>query len=233
MVRRSFIVGLLMTMLTAGWVTAAAASPSAESSMISLINSERSSRGLGTMCSHGGLTSFTRGHTADMIAEGSIFHSSNLGSAASGWTAMGENVGMGPNVNVLHNAFMNSSGHRANVLGDYNHVGVGIALSDNGTMFVTVVFMKAAGCGGATTTTTASPATTTTTAAPATTTTTAAPVTTTTSAAPATTTTTAASAVADRTVQAPIRPTLEVPVRPMLCRAVAYQTSPVAFRCVD
>ena len=37
---------------------------------------------------------------------------------------------------------MNSSGHAANILGDYNYVGVGTDTSSDGTLYVTVVFMK-------------------------------------------------------------------------------------------
>ena len=248
MARRTITIGILLALLTAGWITAASASPADESSMVSLINGERSGSGLNTLCTHSDLTAFARNHTNDMIAEGSIFHSSNLGSAASGWTAMGENVGMGPNVSVLHSAFMNSTGHRANILGDYTHIGVGIDLSSDGTMFVTVVFMKASGCGEATTTTTAAPATTTTTAAPpATTTTTAPPATTTTTAPPATTTTTTAPSTTTTTAAAATpagrglvanavvpRPTFQVPfAAPTLCRAIAYDFYATSASCVD
>ncbi len=243
MARRTFTIAILLAVLTAGWATVAAASPANESSMVGLINGERAGSGLNTLCTHGDLTAFARNHTADMIEAGSIFHSSNLGSAASGWTAMGENVGMGPNVSVLHSAFMSSSGHRANILGDYTHIGVGIDLAADGTMFVTVVFMKASPCGG-TTTTTAPPATTTTTAAPATTTTTAAPATTTTTAAPATTTTAAAPATTTTTATGPVvrgqvanslvsRPSFDVPApRPIFCRAIAFDFA-VEQICVD
>lgn len=228
MARRSITVALILALFTAGWITAASASPADESSMIGLINGERSAQGLNTLCGHGDLTAFARGHTADMIAAGSIFHSSNLGSAATGWTAMGENVGMGPNVSVLHGAFMNSSGHRANILGDYTHIGVGIDLASDGTMFVTVVFMKASACGASPTTTTTAP--------PATTTTTAPPATTTTTAPPATTTTVAATTpdTGPRTASAPVRPLLDVPMpAPAFCRDFAFVFSVDDNSCVD
>jgi hypothetical protein len=97
---------------------------------------------------------------------------------------------------------MNSSGHRANILGDYNYVGVGVA-SDGDVLWVTVIFMRKGAAPEPTTTTT------TTTAAPATTTTTttiAAPDATTTTNPPApdpvaesTTTTTSAAATTNPT----------------------------------
>ncbi len=163
-----------------------AASPGDEAQFISLINQSRAAAGLSPLGGHADLTDDARVHTADMIAAGQVFHSTaaQLGSYASGWSLLGENVGMGPNPTLLHQAFMNSPSHKANILGDYDLVGVGVDRSGDGVMFVTVVFMKSA-APAPTTTTTAPPTTTTTvpvttTTAPPVTTTTAPPVTTTT-----------------------------------------------------
>lgn len=138
----------------------AVASPSDESQFVSLINQTRAAAGLSPLSSYGDLVDDARRHTADMIAEGSIFHSSQsqLASATTGWSQLGENVGMGPNPSVLHSAFMSSPSHKANILGDYDRVGVGADRADDGTMFVTVIFMQTAGA-PATTTTTAPPTT--------------------------------------------------------------------------
>ena len=159
-----------------------AASPGDEAEFVSLINQSRAAAGLGTLTGYADLTDDARVHTADMIGAGQVFHSTaaQLGSYTSGWSLLGENVGMGPNPQLLHQAFMNSPSHRENILGDYDLVGVGADRSSDGVMFVTVVFMKSA---------TPPPATPTTTAPP-TTTTTAPPVTTTTTPPPAPTTTT-------------------------------------------
>jgi hypothetical protein len=136
---------------------------------------------------------------------GAIFHSSSaqLGAAGgSGWDKMGENVGKGQSPSSLHQAFMNSPGHKANILGDYNYVGVGTGSKD-GYLYVTVIFMKKGSTSppAATTTTTTtttiaadSPGTTagsspTTTKAPSGNTTTTTTATTTTTIAPTTTTT--------------------------------------------
>ncbi|MDH3250078.1 MAG: CAP domain-containing protein, partial [Acidimicrobiia bacterium] len=162
---------------------------------VSLINQSRAAAGLGALTGYADLTDDARVHTADMIASGQVFHSTaaQLGSYASGWSLLGENVGMGPNPPLLHQAFMNSASHRANILGDYDLIGVGADRAADGVMFVTLVFMKSATPPPTTTTvpptTTTVPATTTT--APPTTPTTV-PVTTTT--APPPTTTTLASA---------------------------------------
>ncbi|HET8739508.1 MAG TPA: CAP domain-containing protein [Acidimicrobiia bacterium] len=178
---------VVATLLTMGLGASAAADSGAEQGFLSAINSSRSSAGLGPLKMDGGLQGHARKHTADMIAAGEIFHSSSgelQAAAGGGWSKLGENVGRGGTVSSLHQAFMNSSGHRANILGDYTHVGIG-AESSSGVLYVTVVFMKKGSSAPATTTTTAAPTTT----APASTGTTKAPAAQ--SSAPATTTTTA------------------------------------------
>jgi hypothetical protein len=190
---------LVVAMATFGLGASAVADSGSENSFLSAINSSRSSAGLPPLSMDSGLRSHARKHTADMIAAGEIYHSTSAelqAAAGSGWSKLGENVGRGGSVSSLHDAFMKSSGHRANILGDYNYVGIGTDTA-SGVLYVTVVFMKKGST--ATTTTTTAPAPTTTAApkstpttkasAPKTTNTTQAPTTTTTTIPPTTTTT--------------------------------------------
>jgi hypothetical protein len=136
---------LLLVVVSVGLGLAAGADSGSESEFVSLINSTRSNNGLGSLQVDGGLQSHARNHTAAMIAAGDIFHSSSAelaAAAGSGWSRVGENVGRGGSPSSLHTAFMNSSGHAANILGDYNYVGVGTGSGADGSLFVTVVFMK-------------------------------------------------------------------------------------------
>lgn len=165
---------ILMVAATAtlGFGVAAGADGASEAGFLAEINASRSANGLAPLSVDGGLRSHARVHTQDMIDAGNIFHSTSAelqAAGGSGWSKLGENVGRGGSVGSLHNAFMNSSGHRANILGDYNYVGIGTGTSD-GVLYVTVVFMKK-GTTQQTTTTTAAPETTTTTAKAAPTTT--------------------------------------------------------------
>jgi hypothetical protein len=191
---------LVTALATLGLSGSVGADSGSEQGFLSAINSTRSSNGLGSLEMDSGLQSHARKHTADMIAADGIFHSSSgeLQSAAgSGWDKLGENVGRGGSVESLHQAFLDSPGHKANILGDYNYVGIGTDTSD-GVLYVTVVFMKKGATSSPTTTTTA-PETTETTAAETTTTvaastkapktTTPEPTTTTTTLPPTTTTT--------------------------------------------
>ncbi|HET9442304.1 MAG TPA: CAP domain-containing protein [Acidimicrobiales bacterium] len=122
---------------------AAAADPSAEQQFIDLINAERTARGLNPLALRPEVIPVARAWTLVLITNQALSHNPLLSSLMpSDWTRIGENVGYGPNVSVLHNAFMNSPGHRANVLGDFNQIGVGVDRDLNGVMWVTVDFMK-------------------------------------------------------------------------------------------
>lgn len=132
------VLAACMLTLTAG---SASALTSAESKFVSLINKERSARGRQPLQVASDLVSNARTHSDRMAAKGEIFHNSNLSKQISNWFVLGENVGMGPDVGSLHKAFMNSTHHRENILyRDYNRIGVGITVDDDGYIFVTEVF---------------------------------------------------------------------------------------------
>ena len=185
--RKRSIILVVLVVMTVGLAVPAHAGT--EGAFLSKINASRAAEGLPPLASNSGLASFARAHSAEMMEAGTIFHSSNLGSAASGWEALAENVGVGPSVDSLHSAFMSSAGHRRNILGDYNYAGVGVVESD-GTIWVTVVFMRKDAPPPTTTTTTTTPPTT-----PPTTTTTPPTTATTTTTVPAPTTTVASAPV--------------------------------------
>lgn len=194
---------LVVALATVGIGSSVGADAGTEDSFLSKINSSRSSAGLAPLKMDSNLRSYARKHTQYMIdgkcsGGANICHSSSSAlqkAAGSGWSALGENVGRGNTVSSLHQAFMDSAGHRKNILGDYNFVGIGTGTNADGVLYVTVVFMKK----GDTSPTTTAPANTTTTAASGATTTkpgttstapsTTVPTTTTTTLPPTTTTT--------------------------------------------
>lgn len=147
---------LVASLATVGLGMSAGADSTSEAGFLAEINASRAAGGLVPLSVDGGLRSHARVHTQDMIDAGSIFHSTSAelkAAGGSGWTKLGENVGKGGSVGSLHAAFMASSGHRANILGDYNYVGIGTGTTD-GILYVTVVFMKKGGSSSSTTTTT-------------------------------------------------------------------------------
>jgi hypothetical protein len=165
---------VVVALVTIGFSVSAGADSGSEQSFLSAINSTRGANGLAPLQMDGGLRAHARKHTADMIAAGNIFHSSSAelqGAAGSGWSKLGENVGRGGTVSSLHQAFLDSPAHKANILGDYNYVGIGTDTS-SGVLYVTVVFMKKGSGSSSPAPTTTTPKTTTTTTIPPTTTTT-------------------------------------------------------------
>jgi hypothetical protein len=135
----------MVAALAAAFIALAAPSASAlssyESCFVNSLNAERSAVGRPKLVVKSDLVTNARNHSEDMAADGTIYHNSKLGDQISGdWWALGENVGMGPSCSSIHNAFMDSPGHKANILDkDYNQIGVGVVVSD-GTIYVTEVF---------------------------------------------------------------------------------------------
>lgn len=105
-------------------------------------NKVRRARGLQPMRWRRSLSAIARSHSRTMRAAGDIFHSTLSGPIERfRWSIAGENVGVGPTIGSLYQAFMNSPGHRANILHrSYNRQGVGVVL-DGSTIYVTIVFM--------------------------------------------------------------------------------------------
>jgi hypothetical protein len=120
----------------------ARASSSEESSFVSRINAERTSRGIRAVSTRSDLIEVARWWSQQMAAAGQIWHDPNMPNEVSGWTALGDNVGRGPSVASLHDAFMNSSEHRSIILDPtYNQVGVGVYDAGD-TIYVTEVFVR-------------------------------------------------------------------------------------------
>jgi cell division septation protein DedD len=150
---------LILGALVAGFMVVSAPSASAltsvESCFYSATNAERTSRGIKKLALYSDLTANARNHSQDMADDGTIYHNNNLGKEIGGnWWALGENVGMGPDCSSIQEAFMASTGHKANILDkDYNQVGVGVVIKDD-TVYVTVVFAGRKSTSSTTTTTT-------------------------------------------------------------------------------
>ena len=145
--RRWVSIALVAALATMGISLSAGADSATEAEFLSKINASRAAQGLAPLQVDAGLRTHARKHTQDMIAADGIFHSSSeelIAAAGTGWDKLAENVGRGNTPSTLHDAFMASPGHKQNILGDYNYVGIGTDSSD-GRLYVTVVFMKKGG----------------------------------------------------------------------------------------
>jgi hypothetical protein len=147
-VRRAVSLLLLSFVTVAGLAVSApqALAGPGESEFVSRTNAARTSRGLKAYAVRSDLVAAARRHAARMAARGDIYHNPNLGSEVGGWRSLGENVGVGGDVESIHNAFMNSSGHRANILDrTFTEVGIGTATSADGRLYVTEIFRLPSG----------------------------------------------------------------------------------------
>lgn len=152
---RAALVALLAGTVLILLGTAASASVrspgAAEEQMAGLINADRRAKGLPNLSMNVQLTGVARAWTPTMAKANKISHNPNMARAVAGsWTRLGENVGVSrpggdtPEAQVkrLHAAFMNSPAHKANVLGDFTQIGIGTQFTSDGSMWVTVMFMK-------------------------------------------------------------------------------------------
>jgi len=139
--KRTLTVGLTVALIAIG-LTAAPALAGPAGSFVSKINAERTARGLAPLQVYWDLTDDAKAHSTRMMNQDNLHHNPNLAGVTTGWEALGENVGVGPSVNSLHDAFMASSPHKKNILGNFNYVGVGVVIESDSKMWVTVVFMR-------------------------------------------------------------------------------------------
>ncbi len=132
-----------------------AASPtglsSKEQQMFALLNEARKNSGLSALQYSSKLTRVARAKSNDMVDNNYFGHVSpvygDLGSILSwfgvSYRAAGENLAMNSNGSVAaaHNSLLGSPPHRANMLnGNYNSVGIGIAVGSDGCHYYTQIF---------------------------------------------------------------------------------------------
>lgn len=106
-----------------------------ESSMIELVNKERTSKGLKALVFNAKLRAPARAHSGDMFTRGYFSHYSPEGESISeraeksgiDYLVIGENLAYAPSLELAHKGLMNSEGHRANILSpDFGKIGVGV-----------------------------------------------------------------------------------------------------------
>jgi uncharacterized protein YkwD len=116
---------------------------SQESQSITLVNQERATNGLHLYACDQRLVNSSRGHSTDMATNDFFSHTGTGGtsggdrmtSAGYTWNAWGENIAAGySTAQATHDAWMNSSGHRANILNaTFCDIGVGYAYDAGST----------------------------------------------------------------------------------------------------
>lgn len=138
---------LLATSVVAAPAASAAGTvnESMEREFATLLNQERTARGLPALGVSISIRDVARTWSGTMAGQNRLFHNPNLasqiGSIDPRWQSIGENVGFGYSVSSLHQALMNSQGHRDNILGNWTYVTMGVVVH-GGKIWVTQNFIR-------------------------------------------------------------------------------------------
>lgn len=130
--------------------TASTSNSSYEQKVVQLVNAERQKNGLPSLSLSSSISGVARTKSKDMADNNYFAHQSpTYGSAGDmlkqfgvSYSAWGENIASGQrSPEAVVNAWMNSPGHRANILSpDFNKIGVGYVTNSNGTPYWTQIF---------------------------------------------------------------------------------------------
>lgn len=117
---------------------------------VKLMNADRASYGLPALKVNSSLTSLAGDYAQDMINRKFFSHYNPEGKSpfdrmqARGITykTAGENLAINTSVSAAEKAFMNSSGHKANILNStYTDVGIGVRYNSDGSVYVVQEFI--------------------------------------------------------------------------------------------
>jgi len=115
-----------------------------------LVNVERRARGLPALKRDPQIDLVATGHSLETSAANHIYHDSpvtgspvdRLREISLFFSKSGENVAMGPSIELLHGGLMNSPDHRRNILDPgFTHIGLGAAES-GGSYYLTQIFLR-------------------------------------------------------------------------------------------
>uniref|UniRef100_K3WIC0 SCP domain-containing protein n=1 Tax=Globisporangium ultimum (strain ATCC 200006 / CBS 805.95 / DAOM BR144) TaxID=431595 RepID=K3WIC0_GLOUD len=104
--------------------------------MLQAVNAERAKQGLAAFCTNSKLQTAAQLHSEDQAKNNMMSHTGSNGSQMSSritaqgfkWNGVAENVAAGQrDVASVMQSWMNSSGHKANILGNYKFFGMGYA----------------------------------------------------------------------------------------------------------
>lgn len=91
-------------------------------------NQARQEQGLPTLALEPHMTAVAQAWSEQQESAGQMSHNVNYSTQIpAGWSAAAENVAYGYAVDAVVQAWMDSPGHRANILGDYDSIGIGVS----------------------------------------------------------------------------------------------------------
>ncbi len=128
-----------------GAITLSACLSTGQTQDQSLINSARKANRVPSVAANQAAMDKAQAWSAHMARTGVLEHTGGGTKVnpkpLTGWCSYGENVGYGANVTAVHNAFLASAPHKANMLGKFNLVGTGVAQKGR-YVWVTEIYLR-------------------------------------------------------------------------------------------
>lgn len=138
------VVILTFALVLGGAPPAEAANPSTQTVINRILaetNKARTAEGKSTLVINTQMNTVAQKWSQKMASANTLSHNSSFSAQIpSGWRGAAENVAMGYSYTQVTGAWMNSPGHRTNILGTYTHIGIGVAYTSSGAPYYTQVF---------------------------------------------------------------------------------------------
>ena len=113
-----------------------------QSQVLSELNADRTAHGLRALPTQADAQRKAQAWADKLARENTLYHSTLSSGINVRWCSIGENVGYGPSVPAIEDAYMKSPGHKANIINTkWNGVGVGYATNGK-RVFTVQVFIK-------------------------------------------------------------------------------------------
>jgi uncharacterized protein YkwD len=137
----AFLSLLAVVGLASGCVGSGGASASRS---LELVNQARAGNGARPVALEAALQRKAQGWADHMSSTGKLVHSDLRAGLPSGWCSAGENIAYASgDADQIHQMWMNSSGHRANILNaQFTHIGIGATRDSQGRLWMVQVFIK-------------------------------------------------------------------------------------------
>ena len=120
-----------------------------EEEILVLVNAHREANKLDPLVSVEIMASEARAHSQNMANGTSLFNHDGFDGRigrikdAIGGSSSGENIAKGQkNAQAVMESWLSSPGHKANIEGNFDLIGIGVARKDNGPLFFTQIFLK-------------------------------------------------------------------------------------------
>lgn len=114
-----------------------------------LVNNHRQSIGLGTLTVEPIISKISKEHSKNMAKNKVAFSHDGFEDRAKlimkdfGGNSFAENIAYGQlSAKEVTNGWLNSKGHKANIEGNYNYIGIGIYPNKDGVIYFTQIFVK-------------------------------------------------------------------------------------------